>query len=80
MTPVEHDVALAAQLVAAVSAHDVVRTIHILDAACNDGRIRELALATAGQAVAVTAQLWDNQDVQQALDLHAMSMMGDLSE
>ena len=47
MTPVEGDVMLAAQLIAAVSAHDIERTIRVLDQACDDGRIRELCLAVA---------------------------------
>lgn len=74
VTPVEHDVALAAQLIAATSAGDVVRTIRVLDQACDDGRIRELCLATAGQAVGLAGEYFDT-DRQQMLDERAMSLM-----
>ena len=74
MTPVEGDVMLAAQLIAAVSADDVVRTIRVLDQACDDGRLRELCIAVAGQAVGLAGEYFDT-DCQQMLDMRAMSCM-----
>ena len=65
---------LAAQLVAAVSADDVVRTIRVLDAACDNGRLRELCIATAGQAVGLAGEYFDI-DAQTMLDDRAMSLM-----
>ena len=79
MTAAQHDVAAAAKLVAAVHADDVVGIIRILDEASDDGRLRELAVAVAAQCASVTSEFWDNQDVQQALDLHAMSAMDGLA-
>ena len=75
MTAAQHDVAAAAKLVAAVYADDVCGIIRIRDEAAESGRLWELALAAAAQCASVTAQFWDNRDVQQALDLHAMDCM-----
>lgn len=74
MTPVEHDVMLAAQLIAAVSADDVDRTIRVLDQVCDSGRLRELCIATAGQAVGLAGEYFD-VDRQAMLDERAMSLM-----
>ena len=79
MTAAQHDVIAAAKLVAAVYADDVCGIAAILDEASDGGRLRELAVAVAAQCASVTAQFWDNQDVQQALDLHAMQAMDGLS-
>lgn len=77
MTPVEHDAALAAQLVAAVAAHDVVRTIRVLDEASDSGRIRELCIAIAAQAASLAGLAGEcfDSDAQPLLDDWAMSLM-----
>jgi hypothetical protein len=77
-TAAHQDVALAARLVAAISADDVPGWSAVIAEVRHSGRLEELAIALAVRHVQVAGEFYDT-DRQAILDGHAFDANGALS-